>query len=117
MINTLQNIFIAQKTKQCLIVKVSKTNLNLLKLLREQSLIYSFSKHKEFYYVFLKKNVIKNIKIFSKPGKKIFCNTQDLIKISSINKILLVNTTQGVLLGKEALKNKQGGELLCEIIF
>jgi ribosomal protein S8 len=40
-----------------------------------------------------------------------------LIKISSINKILLVNTTQGVLLGKEALKNKQGGELLCEIIF
>jgi len=117
MVKTIQLILEAQKKKNILNLKINKDNFKLFKLFKNLNLIYFFSLQKCFFNIFLKKNAIKTINFFSKPCRKIYCSTTKLKDLVGINKIILLNTTQGLMIGEEALKNKQGGELICEIIF
>lgn len=117
MIKTIQLILEAQKKKNILNLKVTKNNFKLLKLFKSLDLIYFFSFQKHFFNIFLKKDVIKTVTFFSKPGRKVYCSINNLKNLVGVNKIILLNTSQGLMVGEEALQNKQGGELICEIIF
>nr|YP_010047258.1 ribosomal protein S8 [Eucampia zodiacus]QPJ79924.1 ribosomal protein S8 [Eucampia zodiacus] len=69
---------------------------------------------KKKFKIFLKyknnKPVITALKSFSTPGNRIYLNTKQLWKISSIEGLLIISTNKGLLTLSECKKKKVGGE-------
>ena len=51
----------------------------------------------------------------SKPGRRVYTKAAEIPKVKSGRGIVLVSTSQGVMTGGEAIKNKLGGELLLKV--
>ena len=62
-----------------------------------------------------KEPVLTDIKLVSKPGLRVYINSDELGKRRKPT-ILLISTPQGVLSSKEALKKRLGGEVIAEIL-
>lgn len=60
-------------------------------------------------------SVINEIKRLSKPGRRVYVSATDIPKVKSGRGIVLVSTSKGVITGKEAVKQRLGGELLLSI--
>lgn len=70
--------------------------------------------------VFLKytqdrKPVITGLKRVSKPGLRRYVGHQDIPQFFGNLGLSIVSTSQGLLAGRDAVKNKVGGELLCVV--
>ena len=63
------------------------------------------------------RKMINSFKLISTPGCRIYKNCDELKKLQSYNPFALniVSTSKGVMTIGEAIENKVGGELLCEI--
>jgi small subunit ribosomal protein S8 len=59
--------------------------------------------------------VISEIKVISKPGKKVFKSYRDLDKICGGLGVTILSTPKGVMVDKEAKDKKSGGEILCNV--
>ena len=57
--------------------------------------------------------VISGIKRISKPGLRVYANSEDMPKVLGGLGITIVSTNQGVITDKEARKLGVGGEVLC----
>lgn len=62
-----------------------------------------------------KNPTITELKRVSKPGRRVYSSAAEIPKVKSGRGIVLVSTSQGVMTGQEAVKNRLGGELLCEV--
>lgn len=62
-----------------------------------------------------KNPTITEITRVSKPGRRVYASVNDIPKIKSGRGIVLVSTSQGVMTGAQAVKNRLGGELLCKV--
>lgn len=66
--------------------------------------------------VFLKfwgpKSVLQNLKIISRPQKRVFLRWQTLTRIYNKHELLVLSTPRGVLSHYDCLKAKLGGEIL-----
>lgn len=107
-----------KKTVKILNLKKNRKLLNLL--YREGYIIgYSAETNSKFINVTLKytnlEPGIKEINIFSKPSKKIFLNLSKLSKIKNDDKLVIISTVIGYKSLYSAIKQKQGGELICSI--
>ena len=62
-------------------------------------------------------NILNNITIISSPSRTVFVTYKQLNKLVQNNTagIFFLNTTEGLLSHKNALKKKIGGSLLCKI--
>ena len=60
-------------------------------------------------------SVIENIKRRSRPGQRIYVNSQDIPRVLDGLGISILSTSKGVISNKTAVKLKVGGELLCEV--
>ncbi|MFZ1361054.1 MAG: 30S ribosomal protein S8 [Candidatus Saccharimonadales bacterium] len=60
-------------------------------------------------------SVINELKRLSKPGRRMYVKADEIPKIKSGRGIVLVSTSQGVMTGQQATKQKLGGELLLSI--
>lgn len=60
-------------------------------------------------------SVINKIERLSKPGRRIYVKSADIPKVKNGRGIVLVSTSQGIMTGLEARKNKIGGELLLSV--
>ena len=58
---------------------------------------------------------ITEIQRVSKPGRRVYMGSADLPKVKSGRGMVLVSTSKGVMTGREALKNKLGGEVLLKV--
>lgn len=58
---------------------------------------------------------IHDIRMISKPGRRIYFKKKDLFPPKSGYGILIVSTSKGLLTSKEAKKMNLGGEAICEI--
>nr|YP_009163720.1 ribosomal protein S8 [Triparma laevis]BAS19174.1 ribosomal protein S8 [Triparma laevis] len=58
---------------------------------------------------------IKQIKVVSKPSRRIYLKSRDLWKINDELQLIIVSTTRGILTGKECKKFNLGGEVFCII--
>jgi small subunit ribosomal protein S8 len=58
---------------------------------------------------------IKQIKVISKPSKRVYLKSKDLWKINDELQLMVVSTTRGILTGKECKKFNLGGEVFCII--
>ncbi|MEN8139972.1 MAG: 30S ribosomal protein S8 [Thermodesulfobacteriota bacterium] len=59
--------------------------------------------------------VITGLKRVSKPGCRVYVQTNNIPKVMSGLGVAILSTSKGVLTDKEARQQKVGGELLCEI--
>ena len=58
---------------------------------------------------------INEIRLVSKPSRRVYAGKSDLPKPLGGMGISIVSTSQGVLAGKEAQSRGIGGEVLCEV--
>lgn len=65
--------------------------------------------------IFSKKPVLKNVKIVSKPGLRIYVNVDEIEKMKT-PETLVISTPKGVMSGMEAKKKRLGGELIAKVI-
>ena len=57
--------------------------------------------------------VISGIKRISKPGLRVYANTEDIPRVLGVLGIAILSTNKGVVTDKEARKLGVGGEVLC----
>lgn len=51
----------------------------------------------------------------SKPGRRVYVSADDIPKVKSGRGLVLVSTSKGVITGREAVKQRLGGELLLKV--
>ena len=65
------------------------------------------------YGVYKNEKVISGIKRISKPGLRVYANTEDIPRVLGGLGIAILSTNKGVVTDKEARKLGVGGEVLC----
>lgn len=58
---------------------------------------------------------ITEITRLSKPGRRVYTKADEIPKVKSGRGVVLVSTSQGVLTGQQASKQRLGGELLLKV--
>lgn len=113
------NIKHGQISKQNLIYQRNKKICeSFLKILWREGFIIGYQKYKKnpsFIKIFLKYNngkpVINNIKLITKPGRRVYCNIRQIWKINSYeNNCIIFSTNAGLKTIDECKKLKIGGE-------
>lgn len=62
-----------------------------------------------------KKGVIRGLRRLSRPGLRRYAGATEMPRILGGMGIAIVSTSQGLMTGTEAGRNKLGGELLCSV--
>ena len=62
-----------------------------------------------------KKSVVEGIKRVSKPGSRVYVNTDSVPKVINGYGIAIISTSKGLMVDREARKSKVGGEILCNV--
>lgn len=122
-INMLIRIKNAQSVKKNTVsIPFSKFNYNLAKVLEKEGFIEGVEKRgriKKRITIKLKyedgKPKIHDIKLISKPGRRLYLKKRKLYFPKSGYGILILSTPKGLLTSKEAKKMNTGGEVICEV--
>ena len=59
--------------------------------------------------------VISGLKRISKPGMRIYANSEEIPKVLNGLGIAIISTSNGILTDKQARQNKVGGEVICYV--
>ncbi len=60
-------------------------------------------------------SVINEITRLSKPGRRVYVKAEEIPKVKSGRGLVLISTSKGVITGREAVKQRLGGELLLKV--
>lgn len=58
---------------------------------------------------------INEITKVSKPGRRVYSSAEDLPTVKSGRGMVIVSTSKGLMTGREAKKNRLGGEILVKV--
>lgn len=58
---------------------------------------------------------INEITKVSKPGRRVYAGASELPVVKSGRGMVIVSTSKGLMTGREAIKNKLGGEILVKV--
>ena len=58
---------------------------------------------------------IHEIEKVSKPGRRVYVAADEIPKVKSGRGLVLVSTSKGIMTGRDAVKNRLGGELLVKV--
>ncbi|MBQ3293871.1 30S ribosomal protein S8 [Candidatus Saccharibacteria bacterium] len=58
---------------------------------------------------------IHEIEKVSKPGRRVYVAADEIPKIKSGRGLVLISTSKGIMTGRDAVKNRLGGELLVKV--
>nr|YP_004940545.1 ribosomal protein S8 [Dorcoceras hygrometricum]AEK53265.1 ribosomal protein S8 [Dorcoceras hygrometricum] len=111
------------------IVRIASTNIteNIVKILFREGFIENVRKHQEKNKSFLvltlrhRRNRKKtygnplNLKRISRPGLRIYSNSQRIPRILGGMGVVILSTSRGIMTDREARLERIGGELLCSI--
>ena len=59
--------------------------------------------------------VIQGLKKISKPGMRVYANSQELPKVLSGLGVAVISTSKGIMTDKQAREAKVGGEVICYV--
>jgi len=102
----------------------SKFRIKILDVLKQEGYISDYkllsdSKNIDSLSVNLKYNnglpVIKEIKIVSKPGRRIYARADSIPRIQNGLGLAIVSTSKGVMTDNEARSQNIGGEIICRV--
>nr|YP_010381940.1 ribosomal protein S8 [Briggsia chienii]UDU84675.1 ribosomal protein S8 [Briggsia chienii] len=111
------------------VVRITSTNIteNIVKILFREGFIENVRKHQEKNKSFLvltlrhirnRKGPYRNflnLKRISRPGLRIYSNSQRIPRILGGMGIVILSTSRGIMTDREARLERIGGELLCSI--
>ena len=66
-------------------------------------------------YINSKERVISGIRRISKPGLRIYVNTNELPRVLGGLGIAIISTSKGIMTDKNARAQKVGGEVICYV--
>lgn len=110
--------------KPIVLVPFSKMKQEISKILEKRNLIERTElkgrKHRKNIKIVLKYDKdgepgIRNFKMISKPGQRIYQGWKKIRKERGIRSTVIVSTSQGLMTAEEARKKKVGGEVIAEI--
>jgi len=109
-------------------VPFSKLKYRIAEILEKEKFIDKVEKSKgrdntrskkKFFRIVLKYNekvpAISGIRKISKSGQRIYTGAKDIRPVRSGYGISILSTSKGLMAGKEAKKQKLGGEIICEV--
>jgi len=103
---------------------VSKLRENILHLLKAEGFILNYSKIKEEgaqerFAIHVKYHssvpVVSEMEVISKPGKRVYTNSDKIPVIKNGLGMVILSTSQGIISDYEAREKKLGGEVLLKI--
>ena len=104
------------------IIVKTKMNYQILKILKQEGFIKSFSEYSSNQLkIYLKyegresKPIITNLKRISKPGRRIYANYKEIPSVLGGLGIIILSTSKGILTDQDARFYRIGGELLCSV--
>ncbi len=59
--------------------------------------------------------VISGLKRISKPGMRIYSNSEEIPKVLNGLGVAIISTSKGIFTDKQARQNKVGGEVICYV--
>lgn len=105
--------------KDFVLVKSSKIAIAVLKVFKDDGYIKDYEPQDREVCVHLKyhggRSVIKYIKAISTPRKPVYKKLKDIHQIAKKFSTTVISTNKGVVAHQEALYNKVGGKLICEV--
>lgn len=121
LVSRIKNGYLAKSLK--ISCPVSSVRENILKILKEEGYILNYSKVKvsnhENFDIHLKYHlqlpVVTEIKVVSKPGKRVYCSADKIPVVKNGLGTVLISTSSGILADHEARERKVGGEILLKI--
>lgn len=118
----IRNGYLAKRT--LIACPVSKLRESILHLLKAEGFILNYSKIKEEgvqekFDIHLKYHssvkVVSEIQVISKPGKRVYTNSDKIPVIKNGLGMVVLSTSQGIMADYEAREKKLGGEVLFKI--
>ena len=102
---------------------VSNLREDVLKILKEEGYILSYSKEGEgvdkkfdiHLKYHLSRPVVSEITVVSKPGRRIYCKSTEIPSVKNGLGIVVISTSKGVITDYVARESKVGGEVLLRI--
>jgi small subunit ribosomal protein S8 len=131
MLTRIRNASLVKKEE--VVLPMSKVKFNIAKILEKEGFVSSVSiisggedlkKNKAFKFDQIKivlkygedgKSKVTLLKRISKPGRRIYVDRNSIGKVLNGFGISIISTSKGIMTGKEAQRQKIGGELICEI--
>ncbi len=123
MLTRIRNASAARHEK--VLVPASRLKERIAEVLREEGYIKDFVVHKDekkqgAITIMLKYSgdrapAISDIKRVSKPGLRRYVPTDEIPRVLNGHGIAILSTSKGVLVDREARKQKVGGELICTV--
>ena len=121
MINRIKNAQIV--SKETVRFPYSKLKYEIAKILEKEKWIGKVEKKGKIPLKYIetgliykeRKPAISKVKRVSMPGKRVYCSVSEIKKVRDGKGMSIVSTSKGLMTGKEAKKQKQGGEILFEI--
>lgn len=115
--------------KSTVLIPFTKMNQKIAQILEKEGFIQSFFFAEDLNMFVLKfkyrskktsngktkESCITNLKRISKPGLRIYTNSQDIPRVLGGAGILILSTSVGILTDREARSLGVGGEILCSI--
>ena len=105
-------------------VPSSKYRAKILEVLKQEGYISNYqllpdSKNKSSLVVDLKYYnglpVIKEIKMVSRPGRRVYARSDSIPKIQNGLGLAIVSTSMGIMSDSDARMKKVGGEIICRV--
>ena len=112
------------RTLNTVLIPNSKFRAKILDVLKQEGYIADYkllsdSKNKSALSVNLKYDnglpVIKEIKMISKPGRRIYASADSLPRIKNGLGLAIVSTSKGIMTDNDARNKKIGGEIICRV--
>jgi small subunit ribosomal protein S8 len=102
----------------------SRVNEDICRVLKDEGYILDFSRdddgkqgmlHIKLKYHGERDSVITGIRRVSKPSLRVYSGAKEIKPVRSGLGISIMTTSKGVMSGRDAQKQKLGGEILCEV--
>ncbi|HET8734946.1 MAG TPA: 30S ribosomal protein S8 [Anaeromyxobacteraceae bacterium] len=122
MLTRIRNASSARHEK-CLVPR-SKLKIRIAEVLKEEGFIKDFLVHEDgpqgaitilLKYSADREPAISEIKRVSKPGLRRYVPTDEIPRVLNGMGIAILSTSKGILVDREARKQKVGGELICTV--
>ena len=122
MLTRIRNASSARHEK--VVVPASRLKLRIAEVLREEGYIKDFVRHEDaaqgaitimLKYDADREPAISDIKRISKPGLRRYVPTDSIPRVLNGLGIAILSTAKGVVVDREARKQKVGGELICTV--
>jgi small subunit ribosomal protein S8 len=123
MLTRIRNASAARHEK--VLVPASRLKLRIAEVLKEEGYIKDFVVHKDeskqgaitilLKYGPEREPAISDIKRVSKPGLRRYVATGDIPRVLNGMGVAILSTSRGLMVDREARKQKVGGELICTI--